>query len=105
MLGHVLRSDCSSPAQRALQIAVDSLYSMKGHVGRHKSNLLRFIINDLNKRNLPLRDINDLYKLRATGVLPLTEYCGDNYFPHDLYTLFFFFFQKAVIFYGHLSVS
>ena len=101
-VGHVLRSDCSSPAQRALQIAVDSLNSMKGRVGRHKSNRLRFIINDLNKRNLPLRDINDLYKLRATAS---NMYCGDNYFPHDLYTLFFFFFQKAVMFYGHLSVS
>ena len=67
MLGHVLRSDCSSPAQRALQFAVNALFTMKGRVGRHQSNLLKFIINDLNKRNLPLRDINDLYDLRATA--------------------------------------
>ena len=67
MLEHVLRSDCSSPAQRALQFAVVSFYSMRGRVGRHQSNLFKFIINDLNKRNLPLRDINDLYELRATA--------------------------------------
>ena len=24
------------------------------------------------------------------GLLPLTEYCRDSYFPHDVYTLFFF---------------
>ena len=40
---------------------------MKGRVGRHQSNLLKFIINDSNKRNLQLRDINDLYELRATA--------------------------------------
>ena len=34
MLGHVLRSDCSSPAQRALQFAVGAFNSMKGRVGR-----------------------------------------------------------------------
>ena len=67
MLGHVLRSDCSSPAQRALQFAVDAFNCMKGRVGRHQNNLFKFIVNDLNKRNLPLRDINDLYELRATA--------------------------------------
>ena len=34
---------------------------MKGRVGRHQSNLLKFIINNSNKRNLQLRDINDLF--------------------------------------------
>ena len=44
--------DCSSPAQRAFQCAHDSFYSMKGRVGRQQSNLLKFIINDLNKKKL-----------------------------------------------------
>ena len=41
------------------------IQSCLGRVGRHQSNLLKFIINDWNKRNLPLLDINDLYELRA----------------------------------------
>ena len=67
MLGHVLRSDCSSPAQRALQFAVEAYNCMKGRVGRHQSNLFKLIINDLNKRNISLVDIYDLYDLRATA--------------------------------------
>ena len=30
MLGHILRSDCSSPAQRAFQFAIESYNSMRG---------------------------------------------------------------------------
>ena len=67
MLGHVLRSDCASPAQRALQFAVGAFNSMKGPVWRHQSNLFKLIVSDLNKRNIPLRDIDDLYELRATA--------------------------------------
>ena len=39
MLGHFLRSDCSSPAQTGLQFAVEAYNCMKGRVGRHQSNL------------------------------------------------------------------
>ena len=67
MLGHVLRSDCSSPAQNALQYAVESHRLMKGRVGRHQSNLFKLILDDLNKRNILLNDVNDLYDLRATA--------------------------------------
>ena len=49
MLGHVLRSDCMSPAQRALHFAVESFRSMKGRVGRHQINLYKTVLSDLNE--------------------------------------------------------
>ena len=67
MLGHILRSDCSSPAQRAFQFAIESYNSMRGRVGRHQSNLFKTIIDDLNKRNIFVHTIYDLYELRATA--------------------------------------
>ena len=44
MLGHILRSDCNSPAQLALSFAVDSLSKMKGRVGRHQNNIFKTIL-------------------------------------------------------------
>ena len=64
MLGHILRSDCNSPAQLALNFAVDSMNNMKGRVGRHQSNIFKVILSDLNKRNIPLYDTKDLTELR-----------------------------------------
>ena len=64
MLGHILRSDCMSPAQRALYFAVESSISMKGRVGRHQSNLFKCVLSDLNKRKIVLKNIADLYNLR-----------------------------------------
>ena len=76
--------------------------SMKGRVGRHQSNLLKFIINDLNKKNLPLNDINDLYELRATAS---NRVLWRQLFSSWRLYNFLFLFQKVVMFYGHLSVS
>ena len=49
MLGHVLRSDCMSPAQRALLFAVESFRSMMGRVGRDEINLYKTVLSDLNE--------------------------------------------------------
>ena len=49
------------------------IQSCLGRVGRHQRNILQFIINDLNKGNLPLLDINDLYELRANAKLSIVE--------------------------------
>ena len=65
MLGHILRSDCISPAQRALHFAVESFSSMKGRVGRHQINIFKTILVDLNKRNIFVNNVNDLYELRV----------------------------------------
>jgi len=64
MLGHILRSDCNSPAQLAISFAVNSMSSMKGRLGRHQINIFKTILSDLNKRNICLYDYNDLTELR-----------------------------------------
>ena len=64
MLGHILRSDCNSPPQLALNFAVDSINNMKGRIGRHQSNLFKTIISDLGRRHIYLHDNNDLTDLR-----------------------------------------
>ena len=64
MLGHILRSDNNSPAQLALHFAVESQSLMRGRVGRHQSNLLKTILNDLSDRNFRLVNTDDLYHLR-----------------------------------------
>ena len=64
MLGHILRSDSNSPAQLALSFAVESMNNMRGRVGRHQSNILKTILCDLSKRDIPLNDLDDLTELR-----------------------------------------
>ena len=64
MLGHILRSDNNSPAQLALYFAVDCNVNMKGRIGRHQTNLLSIICNDLNDRNFRLVNTDDLIELR-----------------------------------------
>ena len=63
MLGHILRRDNNTPAQLALFFAVNSMNNMVGRVGRHQSNLLRTIKNDLNNRNIELVNTDDLTEL------------------------------------------
>lgn len=64
MLGHILRSDCNSPAQLALSFAVDSMCNMRGRVGRHQTSIFKTILCDLNKRKLKLYNTDDLTELR-----------------------------------------
>ena len=56
MLGHILRSDCNSPAQEALYFAVNSFLTFKGRLGRHQINLYKTILGDLKMRNINLND-------------------------------------------------
>ena len=64
MLGHILRSSSNSPAQLALSFAVDSRHTMTGRVGRHQTNLFKFICKDLSDRNIKFCNIDDLIDLR-----------------------------------------
>ena len=50
--------------QLALSFAVDSMINMRGRVGRHQSNILKTIFCELNKRNINLRNLDDLTELR-----------------------------------------
>ena len=64
MFGHILRSDCNSPPQLALSLAVDSMSNMRGRIGRHQCNIFKTILDDLNKRNIYLNNSDDLTDLR-----------------------------------------
>ena len=71
MLGHILRCDDLNPAQLALHFAIESNKLYKGRIGRHQTNLIRVIMNDVKCRHLKLNDIQDLvlvYKTPATAV-------------------------------------
>ena len=64
MLGHILRCDDLNPAQLALHFAIESNKLYKGRIGRHQTNLIRVIMNDVKCRDLKLNDIQDLYTLK-----------------------------------------
>ena len=67
MLGHVLRMDRNSPAQRALQYAVEGAQMYSGRRGRHTTNLLDILKADMKQREMNLRNINDLELLRSAA--------------------------------------
>jgi len=64
MLGHVLRSDNSTPAYQSFLFAAFGCKEFKGRRGRHRTNLFDIIVKkDLFKRNIPLKDENDFTNL------------------------------------------
>ena len=63
MFGHILRSSSNSPALCSLFFAVESMNDMKGRIGRHQSNLLKVLKNDLANRNLKIVNTDDIYEL------------------------------------------
>ena len=65
MLGHILRMDPDTPAQRALDFAVSSSQAYQARQGRHCTNLLGTIRADLKQAGLgPLRTARQLHCLR-----------------------------------------
>ena len=66
MLGHVLRSDTSTPAFLSLQLAINNQY--KGRRGAHQANLFNLILKDLTLRNFTLKNSVELHKLRQTAL-------------------------------------
>ena len=65
MLGHVLRMDPNTPAQRSLDFAVTGSQAYKPRQGRHCTNLLGTIRADLKQAGLgPLRTARQLHCLR-----------------------------------------
>ena len=63
MLGHVLRSSNDTPAYQSLYFAVFGCKSMKGRVGRHRTNLFDVILKDLYNRGITLKTEYDFYNL------------------------------------------
>ena len=61
MLGHILRMDPDTPAQRALDFAVSGSQAYQARQGRHCTNLLGTIRADLKQAGLgPLRTARQL---------------------------------------------
>ena len=68
MLGHVLRLDRGAPAQRAMDFAFGKMVkNMDARRGRHSTNLLSTITNDLKRRGLKLSCKRDLDILREVA--------------------------------------
>lgn len=63
MLGHVLRGPEDGPAFSSLKFAANTL-NLPGRVGRPQSNLYSLIKRDLNRHNLYLRNLDELFALR-----------------------------------------
>ena len=64
MLGHVLRSDNSTPAYQSFYFAVFGCCIYKGRLGRHRTNLYDIIVKkDLFKRNIHLKTEDDFSNL------------------------------------------
>ena len=63
MLGHVLRGPVDGPAYSSLKFAANTL-DLPGRRGRPQSNLFSLIQRDLDKHNLYLRNLDDLFALR-----------------------------------------
>ena len=72
MLGHVLRLDRDTPAQRALDFAFGKrVKDMNARKGRPQTNLLSTITRDLERRGMKLsckRDLNILRKAAADRI-------------------------------------
>ena len=65
MLGHTLRLDTNSPAQKALQFALVGSNKYQAQRGRHWANLLEQIRSDVKLAGLgPLRTGKHLNNLR-----------------------------------------
>ena len=64
MLGHVLRSEETTPAQLALQYALNGARQYEIRLGRPRINLLDTLIKDLKCRNINLKTPEDLYNVR-----------------------------------------
>ena len=68
MLGHVLRMDVSTPAQKALEFAVSGSTKYKSRAGRHRTNLLSTIREDVKIAGLgELKSAGHLQRLRETA--------------------------------------
>ena len=65
MFGHVLRLPENSPAQAASSYAVDGSTIYKSRRGRHQTNLFSVLCDDLSKRRLHLKSLDDLFELRC----------------------------------------
>ena len=63
LFGHLLRSPETNPASLALHFAVVGTEGWKGRVGRPQANLLDVIRKDLEKREIYMNNLDDLYKL------------------------------------------
>ena len=66
MLGHILRLDRDTPAQRAMDFAFgDKVKTMKPRRGRHGTNLMSVLMQDANERGHKLNCKKVLEHLRA----------------------------------------
>ena len=69
MLGHVLRLDGASPAQRSMDFVFGNVVkNMKARRGRHSTNLASVIAQDVRQRGLKLtckRDLDNLRRIAA----------------------------------------
>ena len=63
---YVLRLDECTPAFSSLKFAITNNHKQRR--GRHQSNLFNLLTNDLASRNLNLKSIDDLYKLRELAM-------------------------------------
>ena len=62
---HVLCMPQDTPAQLALQLAVDGSRIYKGRRGGHQTNLVDTITSDLKHHHLALRSAHDIHTLRT----------------------------------------
>ena len=65
LFGHILRMDSNTPASAALYHAVDTLHTLRGRIGRPRTNLLSFLCADLSLCGLGLRSLQDLEELKC----------------------------------------
>ena len=67
MFGHILRSDDNTPANISLVFAINAhsdTNNFEGRLGRPRNNLYSTLIKDLNKRNLTLKNLDNLNDIR-----------------------------------------
>ena len=64
LLGHILRMDDNCPAYLSLRFAVEKSNSLRGRIGRPRTNLLDTIKSDLSNHDLTLDSIDDLMVLK-----------------------------------------
>ena len=65
LFGHILRIDSNTPASAALYHAVDSMHTLKGRIGRPRTNLFSFLCADLSLCGLSLTNLNDSEELKC----------------------------------------
>ena len=67
MFGHILRSNDNTPANVSLILAIKAHSdnsNFEGRLGRPRNNLFSTLINDLNKRNLILKTLDNLNDIK-----------------------------------------